>query len=213
MSKKKPVASEKKYGKKLPPWQEKILDKLDEPKPYQGVTMQLHQPLYDTEWVSPGFLFKQNLLLFQRPIGQCNMLGETKTYADTNMTQCSQIGRPQSHRVTGGIVTEIIGGCEPDRKTLLKRGVFVFNLGQGRAWIRAPLSWAVRGALSLPEGQELIESGDTFQVEVSWPYTESGDSLIPGTPKRGDDDRALDYAIRSRIGVRVYLVGELKTSV
>lgn len=170
------------------------------------VMMQVDQPLYDTEWLRPGFLFKQQLICFQRPIGQMNSLGEAKTYADTNMTNASQLGVPQSFEISG-IGIEVLGDAsEDDKKRALEQGVFVLNMGQGRPWARMPLSVAAEVGVQLPSELKTIKCGETFNVELNWPLAPT-----PSSPdnQKGDDERSLEFAIKSKIGIRVVMFGRL----
>jgi hypothetical protein len=101
----------------------------------------LKQDLYDTENI-PSAGGVNQLVYFQRPFGQniAQAPVAAKTYADTNMNQASQLGTPQEFDLYGfnfrlGDMVTLA-----DFQAVMDQGVFTFNFGQGRPWLRTQLA-------------------------------------------------------------------------
>lgn len=107
----------------------------------RAVLRPLKQPLYDTENI-PSAGGVAQLVYFQRPFGQAiaNIPVAAKTYADTNMQQASQLGTPQEFDLFGFNVRLGDTVTLADFQAVMDQGVFVFNFGQGRPWLRAQLA-------------------------------------------------------------------------
>jgi hypothetical protein len=105
----------------------------------RAVLRPLKQPLYDTENMPSAGLAQ--IIFFQRPLGQ--NLGAApvaaKSYADTNMQQASQLGTPQEFDLYGFNMRLGVPVTLVDFQLLMDQGLFVFNFGQGRPWLRCQL--------------------------------------------------------------------------
>jgi len=102
----------------------------------------LKQPLWDTENVASTPTATNQIIFFQRPIGQplAAAPAAAKTLVDTNLNQAAQLGTPREFDVWGFNVRI---GCTvtlADYQTIVNQGLFQFFFGQGRPWLQVQLA-------------------------------------------------------------------------
>lgn len=201
-----------------------------EKKTAPALLRKLTQPLYDTHELEGGAAAPSKITFFTREQGRNKAVsGNPKTEADTNMTQPSQLPKPQKFEMRGmrfeffQLEPDDIANGAPDLVLLYEQSVFRFVFGNARTWLEIPLS-------RLPSGPSLtgtVASGDTTN-EVEMAYLHQGEASVkeyynflvdgqPTTIKYKENfhaeiewtNGAVTFNTANDQRVRVYLMGHL----
>lgn len=161
-----------------------------------GLTRAYRQPLYDRDIIAAAAV--NQIILFQRPLGQTNSAAVVKTEQDTNLTMAGQLPFPQFFHLFGFQFEVAQTAVIADMLLIYPTGVFTFTFGTNRKWLEVPMTrvpngpqivqntaLAAAGAyipqFGVPSSKEFyqfvkptgkpyaIKAGETFQVKLSWP--------------------------------------------
>lgn len=140
----------------------------------------LQQPLYDTHELEGDAAAPREITFFTREQGRNKTVsGNPKTEADTNMTQPSQLPKPQKFEMRGmrfeyfNLEPDDIANNAPDLVLLYEQSVFRFVFGNSRTWLEVPLS-------RIPNGPALtgtLASGDTTNA-TEFAYLHQGEASV-----------------------------------
>lgn len=161
-----------------------------------GLTRAYRQPLYDRDIIAAAAV--NQVVLFQRPLGQTNSAAAVKTEMDTNLTMAGQLPFPQFFHLFGFQFEVSQSGVLADFLLIYNTGVFTFTFGTNRKWLEVPMSRVPNGPqivqntalaaagvytpqFGVPSSKEFyqfvkptgkpyaMKAGETFQVKLSWP--------------------------------------------
>lgn len=118
------------------------------------------QPLYDSE-VALAAAPNNDLVFYQRPIGQANSAGVQKTLLHTNMRSAGQLGVPLSFDLFGFNVRVPKDITLTDFRSIFGTGVFEFTWGQDTVGLQVPLE-------DVPAGVDTEGPGATDSPHVGW---------------------------------------------